>query len=428
MGSRLNVILKRDGVLTVSYSRIRANDLPVFLAFGPIAAWESLSKHQRSAALFRSSWGETEWINNDFQSVSHMIEAGDEGSVIVDWDDRVLWYFTDFDFEKYGEGFWGSWFASWVDVFWPDWEILRSRTCSFRDVSKQLGFKTELKYTPSWEYSHETKNEIFYSPQDDETDPDSKFKTFLAVVRNQNLQIHRLRRYVVDEDLIYGGPHLVHQKISLNQMGFETYLKFLNQSSVIGLVDFDKKQVFFSGGFRGEDANPFTAWTGWRAQADRQGLCSWIANTDVDWDIETKALEAEIDIYFEKILKWCTEVGPDNDAIYRSLKQISAGPIRERPFEDNPFPRKTDATGSITITVEQDNSDITNWLKVQKSNQKTRAENYRQFYEQMKTIYLSDPHLKQRILKDRHHSNSDWGPDVEAYAPLNESNSNRTVH
>ena len=453
MGSRLNVILKRDGIITVSYSRIWASNLPIYLAFGPVAAWEGLSDHQRGgAALFKSTWGEKEWINNNFQSVAHMIDGGDEGSVIVDWDDNVLWYFTDFDYEKYGEDFWGNWFASWVDVFWPGWEVLRPRTSSFRDISKKLGLKTELSYTESWNYDHTIEKRNFYDSYNpliithnicgeiisklrrifDEIkygreDYRSESK-FLALISKGKLKFYRLKLYSSPDNLIYGGPKLIPTHITAHKLCFEDHVNLLEIRSFIGLVDFDKKQAFFTPGSRGADANPYAAWHGWKAKADRQGLCSWLANTDIDWPIDTRVLETEVDTYFEKILEWCAEVGPTNDAISESLKDILSAPIEETALKQNPFPRKADASGSIVISGKDDNLDIDAWLKVSKSNQVKRAGNYRQFYEQMKPIYLSDSRLKERLLIDRHHSKSDWVPDLEAYSVLNEVNPNHTIH
>ena len=427
MGSRLNVILKRDGIVTVSYSRIRAKDLPIYLAFGPIAAWEGLSEHQRSAALFRSTWGESEWINNDFTSVAHMLDGGDEGSVIVDWDDKVLWYFTDFDLEKYGEGFWGNWFASWVDIFWPGWEILRPRTCSFRDISKKMGLKVELGYIEDWTEHPDFNREIFQTVENTEKEPWRSQKNCLAVIRVGQLEFFWTRSFS-DEDLIFAGPNLNFENAIRQNMDFSEHAITSDTSAVIGLINYDKKQAFFAKGFRGEDANPFTAWRGWSAQADRQGLCSWLANTNIDWSIDTKILETEIDTYFEKILEWCAEVGPTNEAISESLAGILSTPIQEQNLTPNPFPRKADASGSIVISGKDDNLDIDAWLKVSKSNQIKRGQNYRQFYEQMKPIYLSDSRLKERLLIDRHHSNSDWEPDLETYSVLNETNPNHTVH
>ena len=135
-----------------------------------------------------------------------------------------------------------------------------------------------------------------------------------------------------------------------------------------------------------------------------------------------------IDAYFEYLLKGCTEVGPTNNSIQRSLRDISISHIREPALEDNPFPRTADSTGSFTIRGEDDNSDIKNWLEVSRANQKIRADNYREFYKQMKPLYLSDSQLEARLFKDRHHSNVDWEPDLEAYAALNEINPNITKH
>jgi len=426
MGSRLNVILKRDGIITVSYSRIWANHFPIYLAFGPIAAWEGLSEHQHGTALFKSTWGESEWINNSFTSVTHMFDGGDEGSVLIDWDDKVLWYFTDFDFEKYGGNFWGSWFASWVDVFWPGWEALRPRTRSFRDISKKMGLKTELSYSEDWTQHPDFNREIFWTDENAKKGSSNSQKSYLAVVKARQLTFFRTRSYS-DEDIIFVGPDLNFEKAAAHSFDFSEHVRALEKNSVICLVDYDKKQDFFAYGYRGEDANPFTAWPGWKAHADRQGLCSWLANTNVDWSMDTKVLETEIDTYFEKILKWCCEVGPTNEAISESLAGILSYPIQEQGLETNPFPRKADASGSITISGNEDNLDIDAWLKVSKSNQVKRGGNYRQFYEQMKSIYLSDSRLKKRLLTDRHHSHSNWEPDLEAYAVLNETNPNHTV-
>ena len=277
MGSRLNAILRCGDEVTYSYCRVNADDLPGYLAFGPDAAWTALKAHQEKGAVIRVRRKRFDYMKAGFaEDILRLFEAGGEGCVLIDRDDQVLWYYSDYEIEM--EGLWGTWFASWLEVFWQGWRIFRPQRNRCSDLLNMLGYPAaDLVERAPVQFSRDgdiefTKDRTSRMSLDGHPLPTS----LVGLVRNGELALTALGEGTYAERLLAEGPSCL--------PGIEDRLPYSAEELIVVhnvemVVDFDRKMVWTNlyEFVRGEAVNPDTElWPGWTIVGDFQGLAAWL--------------------------------------------------------------------------------------------------------------------------------------------------------